>query len=84
MTRAGLERFRALIRTRLADRITDIALLVSHENRFREPGQTSERWLAHQRGKITRALAAFEPDIPDPRHARLVQITLAAALGYLD
>lgn len=84
LPRAGLERFRALTRARLADGITDAALLVSYESRFREPGQTSERWLAHQRGKITRALAAFEPDLPDPRRAELVQITLAAALGYLD
>ncbi|NIZ14454.1 glutathione S-transferase [Phaeobacter sp. HF9A] len=84
MPRDGLERFRVLTRARLADGITDAALLATYEDRFRTPDQTSERWLAHQKGKITRALAAFESDLPDPARAELVQITLAAALGYLN
>ncbi len=84
LPRDGIGRFRVLTRARLADGITDAALLVSYESRFRTPEQASELWLAHQRGKITRALAAFESDLPDPARAELVQITLAAALGYLD
>ncbi len=80
----GLERFRVLTRARLADGITDAALLISYESRFRAPSEASEHWLSHQRGKITRALAAFENDLPDPSRAELVQLTLAAALGYLN
>lgn len=84
MPREGPERFRVLTRARLADGITDAALLVTYEGRFRGPDQASERWLAHQKGKMTRALAAFENDLPDPARTELVQITLAAALGYLN
>src|SRR3954470_19428243 len=64
--RDGPERYVALTRARLADGITDAALLMVYENRFRDPGTHSERWLAHQRGKIERGLAAFEADLPDP------------------
>ncbi|MGO4917302.1 glutathione S-transferase N-terminal domain-containing protein [Pseudogemmobacter sp. W21_MBD1_M6] len=80
----GLARFRALTRARLADGITDAALLVTYEHRFRDPAMASDRWLAHQRSKISRALAVFEADAPDPTRADLVTITLAACLGYLD
>ncbi|MBI4366972.1 MAG: hypothetical protein HY543_09160 [Deltaproteobacteria bacterium] len=55
-----------------------------YEGRFRDPGTHSERWLAHQRGKITRALAAFETSPPDPAKTDIVSIGLACALGYLD
>lgn len=80
----GLARYRTLTRARLADGITDAALLVTYEVRFREAGSISERWLSHQKEKIVRALDAFEADLPDPLKADLVTITLAAALGYLD
>jgi glutathione S-transferase len=80
----GPERYQTLTRATLADGITEAALLVTYEGRFREPQQASERWLRHQRGKITRALAAFEAAPPDPQRTDLVAITLACALGYLD
>lgn len=80
----GPERYRTLTRATLADGITEAALLVTYEGRFREPHQASERWLKHQRGKITRALGAFEQAPPDPQRTDLVSITLACALGYLD
>lgn len=80
----GLARFQALTLARLADGITDAAILVVYESRFRDPGTQSERWLAHQRGKIVRALAAFEASPPDPAMTDLVAIGLACALGYLD
>lgn len=51
---------------------------------LRDPDSASEQWLAHQRGKITRGLAIFENDLPDPGRADLIAITLASALGYLD
>jgi glutathione S-transferase len=82
--RDGPERYIALTRARLADGITEAALLMIYENRFRDPGTQSERWLAHQRGKVERALAAFEADPPDPARTDIVSIGLSCALGYLD
>jgi glutathione S-transferase len=81
---SGPERYIALTRARLADGITDAALLMVYENRFRDPGTQSERWLAHQRGKVERGLAAFEADPPDPARTDIVSIGLACAFGYLD
>jgi len=80
----GAARFKALTQARLADGITEAALLLVYEGRFREPGTQSERWIAHQRGKIARALAAFEAAPPDPDTTDIVAIGLACALGYLD
>ena len=81
---SGPARFKALTLARLADGITEAAILVVYEGRFRDPGAHSERWLAHQRGKITRALAAFEKSPPDPGKTDIIAIGLACALGYLD
>lgn len=80
----GPERYIALTRARLADGITEAALLMVYENRFRDPGTQSERWLAHQRGKAERALGVFEADPPDPARTDIVSIGLSCALGYLD
>ncbi|MBI2716023.1 MAG: glutathione S-transferase N-terminal domain-containing protein [Rhizobiales bacterium] len=80
----GLARIKTLTRARLADGITEAAILVVYEGRFHEPGQQSERWLTHQRGKMLRALAAFEAAPPDSGKTDLVAIGLACALGYLD
>jgi glutathione S-transferase len=80
----GIARIKALTRARLADGITEAAILVVYEGRFREPAQASEKWLSHQRGKILRALAAFEVAPPDPAKTDIVAIGLACALGYLD
>lgn len=84
LPRDGPERYIALTRAKLADGITEAALLMVYENRFRDPGTQSERWLAHQRGKVERALAAFEADPPDPAKTDIVAIGLSCALGYLD
>ena len=81
---AGLDRIKALTRARLADGITEAAILVVYEGRYREPQQASEAWLKHQRGKILRALAAFETAPPDAAKTDAVTIGLACALGYLD
>lgn len=80
----GLVRYKALTLAALADGIMDAALLVVYEARFREPGTYSERFLKLQRGKITRALAAFEAAPPDPNKTDIVSIGLSCALGYLD
>ena len=84
LPRDGPERYIALTRAKLADGITDAALLMVYENRFRDPGTQSERWLAHQRGKVERALLAFEAEPPDPARTDIVAIGLSCALGYLD
>lgn len=81
---SGPARYAALTRATLADGITDAALLLVYERRFRDPGTQSERWLDHQRGKIARALAAFETAPPDPAKTDIVAIALCCALAYLD
>ncbi|HZL32014.1 MAG TPA: glutathione S-transferase family protein [Pseudolabrys sp.] len=81
---SGMARFKALTLARLADGITEAAILMVYEGRFRDTGAHSERWLAHQRGKITRALSAFERTPPDPAKTDIVSIGLSCALGYLD
>jgi len=80
----GVARYVALTRAALADGLADAALLMVYEGRFREPGTYSERWLAHQRGKIMRALKAFEADPPPAAATDIVAIALSCALGYLD
>ena len=80
----GLPRFAALTRAALADGIADAALLMVYEGRFREPDKRSERWMAHQRGKIARGLAAFAKAPPDLRKTDIVAVGLSCALGYLD
>jgi len=80
----GLARFKALTRATLADGIADAALLMVYEGRFRDAEKRSERWMAHQRGKIERGLAAFAKAPPDARKTDIVAIGLSCALGYLD
>lgn len=80
----GPERFDALTMAALCDGVTDAALLMVYERRFREPGQVSSRWLAHQQGKIERALATIAQRLPSPDRTDVVSISLACALGYLD
>jgi len=81
-------RTRALVLEALADGLTDAAVLIIYETRFREPQERSPKWLAHQGEKIERALAALEqaPPAPPARAATpdIGQIALACALGYLD
>ncbi len=78
----GIERFPRLTEARLADGITDAALLMVYERRFRDEAQVSERWLNHQQGKIERALSFFEKTPPEG--TTVISISLACALGYLD
>ena len=81
----GLARYKALTQARLADGITEAALLMVYEGRYRhDPATHSQRWLDHQRGKIGRSLTAFAADLPDPGKTDIVAIGLSCALGYLD
>src|SRR6185503_10336954 len=72
LPRKGRERYRTLTLSRLADGIMDASILVVYENRFRPDAAThSPRWLAHQRGKITRGLTVFENAPPDRKPTSL-------------
>ncbi|WP_216671017.1 glutathione S-transferase family protein [Mangrovicoccus sp. HB161399] len=82
--RAGRARFRCLTAACLADGITDAALLMVYEGRFRNAEKISEEWLAHQRGKVERGLSALAARPPDPDRTDAAAISLACALGYLD
>jgi glutathione S-transferase len=78
-------RFAALVLEALADGLTDAAVLTIYEGRFREEGERSAKWLAHQGGKIARALARLEQAPPVLQGTPDIgQIALACALGYLD
>jgi glutathione S-transferase len=80
----GPDRYHAMTRAVLADGITDAALLMVYESRFRDADKQSVRWLDHQRGKVMRGLGAFEAALPDPARTDVVSIGLSCALGYLD
>jgi len=80
----GPARFKALTQARLADGIMDASILIVYEKRFRPESPPSARWLDHQRGKITRGLAAFQVALPDPNKTDVASIGLSCALGYLD
>lgn len=82
--REGVARFRCLTHACLADGVTDAALLMVYEDRFRAPAQKSNEWLTHQRGKVERGLTALAAAPPDPRRTDAASISLACALGYLD
>ncbi len=80
----GEARFAALTGQSLADGMMDAAVLLIYEQRWREPEMRSAKWVAHQRGKVFRALAFFEANPPDGQARTVDAIALAAALGYLD
>jgi glutathione S-transferase len=81
---SGPARWRALTEARLADGITEAALMIVYEGRFRAPEQRVESWVTYQGDKILRAIAAFNRQPPSPAHVDLVSIGLSCALGYLD
>jgi len=76
-------RFRSLTRQALGDGISEAAVLLRYEELWREPERRSEKWLAHQRDKIARALSASEKDPPEEL-SDVGAVALACALGYLD
>ncbi len=79
----GRARFRTLTLMALADGLIEAAVLQVYEGRFRPPEKHESRWVAHQAGKVERALAAFEAAPPaGPRD--VAHVALACALGYLD
>ncbi|MFG1425805.1 glutathione S-transferase N-terminal domain-containing protein [Roseixanthobacter glucoisosaccharinicivorans] len=77
-------RFTALRLEALADGIMDAALLQVYEGRYRSADKRVESWVQIQAGKVTRALAALEADLPSEGEPNVGDITLACALEYLD
>jgi len=78
-------RFAALRLQALADGIMDASILQVYEGRWRDPAKHEPKWVEHQAGKVTRALASLEAAPPSPTASPDVgQIALACALAYLD
>jgi len=82
------QRFAALRLQALCDGILDASILSVYEGRWRPPERHEPKWLEHQAGKVTRALAVLEAT-PPPLGAKsgiphVGQIALACVLGYRD
>jgi glutathione S-transferase len=86
--REARARLAALRLQALADGILDASILTVYETRWRAREHHEQKWLDHQAGKVTRALAMLEANpplnsapssLPDAGH-----IALACALGYRD
>ena len=88
-------RFAALRLQALADGVMDASILLIYEGRWRPAERHEPKWIDHQAGKVTRALAALEAANMKPPAAVLGaknadappdvgQIALACALGYRD
>jgi len=80
----GPRRFQVLTGLALADGVTDAALLLVYEQRWRERAGHSAKWQDHQSGKISRGLASLEAAPPPDGPFDIAAIALACALGYLD
>jgi glutathione S-transferase len=81
----GAARFAALRLQALCDGILDAAILRVYEARWRRAEHHEPQWLAHQAGKMTRAMATLEAQPPGlDAMPHVGQITTACALGYLD
>lgn len=78
------DRLQTLTFQSLADGVTDAAVLVSYETRYRAEEIRSAKWLDHQRGKIVRGLASLTQAAPDPGRFDVATISTACMLGYLD
>src|SRR5262252_1751723 len=57
-------RFAALRLQALADGLMDASILLIYEGRWRPTEKHEPKWVEHQTGKVTRALAALEADPP--------------------
>jgi glutathione S-transferase len=85
--RDGRARLAALRLQALADGVLDASILTVYEARWRAHEHHEQKWLEHQAGKVTRALAALEENPPPLDRAGLPnvgQIAFACALGYRD
>lgn len=82
----GPDRFAVLRHQALADGLLDACILQVYEGRYRPPELRGVQWLAHQRGKMERALAhlAAHHAVPGTGTPHIGEIGQACALGYLD
>ena len=82
----GWSRFPVLRLQALADGIMEAGVLQMYEIRWRPEEHRIEKWVAHQKGKVARALKEAEGALAatpaTPLH--IGHIALACALGYLD
>jgi glutathione S-transferase len=78
-------RFAALRLQALADGIMDASILQVYEGRWRDPAKHEPKWVEHQAGKVTRALASLEAAPPTASATPDIgQIAVACALAYQD
>lgn len=76
-------RFTALTQQALGDGMMDAGILQIYEIRWRAQDQRNLTWVDHQAGKISRALATLEAQLPQGP-VTVGHIAIACALGYLD
>ena len=80
-----MNREHLLSRAALADGITEAALLMVYEHRFRDESQIDLNWLNRQNQKILDGLEWFTDNVTEVTETpTLDQVGLAIALGYLD
>src|SRR5829696_10446716 len=82
----GWSRFEALRLQALADGIMDSGVLQMYEIRWRPEEHRVQKWVAHQKGKVARALDEAERSLDAAAAApiHVGHLALACALGYLD
>ena len=74
-----------LSRAALADGITEAALLMVYERRFREESQINTDWLTRQNQKVLGGLQWFTDNLTEIVTTPTIdQVGLAVTLGYLD
>ena len=74
-----------LSRVALADGITEAALLMVYERRFREESQINTDWLTRQNQKVLGGLQWFTDNLTEIVATPTIdQVGLAVTLGYLD
>lgn len=82
---AAPARIKTLTLAALADGLTEAAVLISYESRFRPKEMWVQSWIDRQQSKVDAALAYLEQNIPTfagtPDYGH---ICLATALGFLD
>ena len=82
---SGRARFDTLTLAALADGISDAAILIVYEGRFRPKEKWHQEWVDRQQAKIDAAVDLLESKSPDWKTAPdYGHITLACALGFMD
>lgn len=82
---SGQARWEVLRLQALVDGLMDAAILQIYEIRFRTEEKREAKWVDHQAGKVTRALAELERNPPEfDAVPDIGAINLACALAWLD